>query len=212
MSGKKEERVSSVQLIPQLEQEVKDHPNSVVAVHRLALAYWRAERLEEAVKMFRRAADMDNTSFEIKVNLGALLFQMGRLEEGIEANEEALKIYPRSAEAHANIGSAYLQMQKWPEAAEAFKKALAINPEMVPAWTNLTTVLVELNELDDAVEAGRKATRLAPTFGLAHNNLAVALYYKGDQTGASEELSLAEHYGYPVHPEFKKKVSGGEAP
>jgi len=54
-------------LVSALEQEVAANPNNVVAVHRLALAYWRADRLEDAVKAFQKAIVLDPNSFELRV-------------------------------------------------------------------------------------------------------------------------------------------------
>lgn len=198
------------EVLKTLEAEVANSPSSVIAHHRLALGLLRAGRYDDAARSFIHALDIDPNSFEIRVNLGSLYFQLRRFEEGIEENKKALAVYPRSAEAMANIGAGFIQLGRWDDAASYFRQALSVKPEMVPAWTNLVTVLVELGSIDDAVAAGRKAVSLAPTFPLAHNNLAVALFHKGDFDEARQHLEEAKRLGYPVHPEFEERLSKEE--
>jgi len=199
-----DDKISS--LLEQLQVEAKNNPNSVIALHRLGLAYWRAERYDEAVAAFQKALEIDPYSFEIRSNLGVLYLQMGRLEEGIAENQNALEIYPEATEAMVNIGSAYIQQQNWEGALKYLQMAIEKKSDMVPALTNLVTVLIALNRIDEAIDVGKKAVSLAPTFGLAHNNLAVALYHKGDKAGALQHAMKAKAAGHPVQDDFLAKL------
>jgi tetratricopeptide (TPR) repeat protein len=85
------------QLIKDLEKEMENNSNSVIAALRLGIVYQNAERLEDAEFTFKYGLKIDPLSFETRLNLSTLYFQMGRLEDGINESKEALRIRPESA-------------------------------------------------------------------------------------------------------------------
>jgi len=90
-------------IINDLEKEVREHPNSVIAHHRLALAYWRGKRMNEAISEFEKALEIDPSSYEIRINLGTLFFQLGRIEDGIRENKTALDAHPVGSGIHRTL-------------------------------------------------------------------------------------------------------------
>lgn len=210
-----------------LEKEVKENPKSVFAHHRLAIGYWQAGKLEEAIQAFRRLLQLDPPNFEARINFGTLLAQMGYLEDAKRQFEYALKGYPSSPEAWINLGLVDLHLGNISEAKDCYLKALEIiqklkeDPEEyakkkvkiesaeLSLWVNLSTVYIEEGEFEKAVEYCQKALAKDPNLALAYNNLAVAYHYAGKAEKAREALEKAKSLGYPVTEELEKAVLEG---
>ncbi|NPB08777.1 MAG: tetratricopeptide repeat protein [Thermodesulfobacteria bacterium] len=209
-----------------LEKEVEENPKSVFAHHRLAIAYWQAGKLEEAVKAFRRLFELDPPNFEARINFGTLLAQMGHLEEAKKQFEYALKSYPSSPEALINLGLVHLHLGELEQAKECYLKALEAlekmkaHPELtekkkvkidaseISLLVNLSTIYVEEGDFEKAIECCRKALEKDPNLALAYNNMAVALYYAGRHEEARKALQKAKELGYPVPEELEKMIMG----
>ncbi len=209
-----------------LEQEVKENPKSVFAQHRLAIAYWQAGKIEEAIRAFRRLFELDPPNFEARINFGTLLAQMGHLEEARRQFQYALKAYPSSPEALINLGLVHFHLGELQEAKECYLKALEelekmkASPETVEKkeikirsaeislLVNLSTIYVEEGDFERAIECCQKALEKEPNLALAYNNMAVACHYAGKSEEARQALQKAKELGYPVSEELEKMILG----
>ncbi len=209
-----------------LEQEVKENPKSIFAHHRLAIAYWQAGKLEEAINTFRKLFELDPPNFEARVNFGTLLAQMGHLEEAKKQFEYALKSYPSSPEALINLGLVHFHLGEIKEAKDCYLKALEalekikadpgtsakkevkIQAAELSLLVNLSTIYVEEGDFEKAIECCQKALEKDPNLALAYNNLAVALHYAGRSEEARRALLKAKDLGYPVPEDLEKMILG----
>lgn len=211
-----------------LEKEVEENPKSIFAHHRLAIAYWQAGKLDQALKAFTELLKLDPPNFEARINFGTLLAQMGHLEDAKKQFEYALKGYPSSPEALVNLGLVHFHLGELEEAKKCYLKALEVLERLkevpeelekreikirsaeISALVNLSTVYIGQEEYAKAIECCQKALQEDESLALAYNNLAVAYFYSGEKDKAKEALKKAKDLGYPVAEDLEKMVFEGE--
>jgi tetratricopeptide (TPR) repeat protein len=196
------------EVIADLEKEVGEKPENIMARHQLGLVYRQAGRIDEAIAALEKVIEKDNQSMESMINLGAIFFERGDTDRALELNQRALKVSPKMAEAHVNIGLIRQHRNEVNEAIASYTTAVQIDPRLITAWINLTSAYTMLEEDDKAVEAARQAVTLEPDSPMARNNLAVALYFKGQFKEAKRNLDKARELGYSVDPRFVEALEG----
>lgn len=84
-------------------------------------------KLDNAVKAFQNALEIDPTFAIAHHNLGLTYKAMGILDRAVESYHRALKLNPYNAETHQNLGVVFLKMGRVPESLAAFKAAIALH-------------------------------------------------------------------------------------
>jgi tetratricopeptide (TPR) repeat protein len=111
--------------------------NLAAYYNNLADAYYRAKKIDEAVKTYELSAQTDPSSAaQAYFNIGAVLTNSGRPDEANAAFDKCLAADPNRAEAYYQkglnlLGKATLQGDKTiapPGTAEAFQKYLELSP------------------------------------------------------------------------------------
>ena len=124
----------------------------------LGAAFYEKEDYENALKVYRRAIELQPTNAKIHCNLGFLLWGLGDLTEAIKEYELSIKYAPDYAIAHNNLGVIYLddlaQIQK---ASECFKAALDFDPNYALAHYNYARCLAIRGEKIEAAKYYRAA-------------------------------------------------------
>jgi tetratricopeptide (TPR) repeat protein len=98
-------------------------------------------RIEEAVRQYELALEINPVHLTAHNNLGAIRFQQGRLDEAIAHFEAALAASPNYAKAHNNLGSCFLNQGKVDEAIAEYRRAVEIDPGYADAHRNLAIAL-----------------------------------------------------------------------
>lgn len=115
----------------------KQAQNLAAYYNNLADAYYRAKKVDDAVKTYELAAQTDPSSAgQAYFNIGAVLTNSGRPDEANAAFDKCLAADPNRAEAYYQkglnlLGKATLQGDKTvapPGTAEAFQKYLELSP------------------------------------------------------------------------------------
>ena len=124
----------------------------------LGAAFYEKEDYVNALKVYRRAIELQPTNAKIHCNLGFLLWGLGNLTEAISEYELSIKYDPTYAIAHNNLGVIYLddlaQIQK---AADCFKAALEYDPNYALAHYNYARCLSIKGEKVEAAKYYRAA-------------------------------------------------------
>jgi tetratricopeptide (TPR) repeat protein len=115
----------------------KQAQNLAAYYNNLADAYYRAKKIDDAVKTYELAAQTDPSSAaQAYFNIGAVLTNSGRPDDANAAFDKSLAADPNKAEAYYQkglnlLGKATLQGDKTiapPGTAEAFQKYLELSP------------------------------------------------------------------------------------
>jgi tetratricopeptide (TPR) repeat protein len=129
----------------------------------------KKDKPEEALIVFRQAAEMQPEVPLAWYNLGDTLLALGRYQEAIAALEKARALAPEAALVHYDLGLAFYRLEKWEEAAECFGRIAKGDPQLRRAWsvlglsalTNLALSVGEMGFWTQAREALRPALKKA---------------------------------------------------
>lgn len=163
-------------------------PSFVIAYNNLGHALLSEKRYEEAVKIFKRAVEVNPNYSKAQNNLGNALSELKRYDQAIAHYQLAIKIEPEYAEAFNNLANALRSSGQIKESVEYYSEAIRIDSEYDEAYFNLGITLSQLGELDNAIIQYQKALEINSRFTRAHNNLASLL---AQQKKVSEAIS---HY------------------
>ena len=150
-------------------------PDCAEAHHMLGVARMQQEKHAEAVEIFRRAIDLDDSQARYHSNLGSAYLRLGQWEKAIAALERALAYDPGFLDARYNLGVAYLELARLGDAEAEFRAVLRAQPQHLAACNNLGAVLIRQKRTDEALSCFRNCLDLEPQNPAFLVNLAFAL-------------------------------------
>jgi len=178
------------------------NPNSSLAHNNLGNLFLRNGRMDEAVKQFQKALEIEPRYALAHNNLGAAFYQLGRMDEAVTHYQQALEIEPRFAQAHNNLGIVLFEKGQVDEAIAHFQKALAVQPNNARIYNNFGKALLKKGETDGALRCFQKAVEITPDFAEAQENLGMMLFQKGQVDEAIVHYQKAAAL-QPVNAEFQ---------
>ncbi len=161
---------------------------------------------EEALTLYRKAADTNPGNEEIRFRLGVCLTQLKRLEEAASEYREAVRLRPKYPEAHNNLGNLLVRLNHLEEAISHFRAALEASPGNPKAHNNLGMALAKLGHVPEAVTEFRESVRLDPQSAEAWLNLANAYMAEHRYTDAVDPLREALRLNPKFVPAQKARV------
>jgi tetratricopeptide (TPR) repeat protein len=128
----------------------------------------RANEVEKALPLLRRAHDLLPDDVAIALNLAGAYILQGNHEHAIPILEHALAHEPENEMLWTNLGAAYLGNpvrageEQQQAAIEAFERALEINPIAPNVHYNLALIHRDRGEAEQAIRRFRQATQANP--------------------------------------------------
>lgn len=120
------------------------------------------ERIEEAVKAYRRALDEDPDLVAALINLANIRYSRDELAEAQALYERAIVLDPTYFEAHFNLGNIHHDHARYGDAELSYRAALALNNAYPDAHFYLAVTLEKMGRSVDARAHWRAYERLAP--------------------------------------------------
>ena len=117
---------------------------------------------DAALAHFRRAVELDESLAEARINLTALLVELGRAEEALPHGEAAVALRPDLVEARIALGDAFLVLGCLLDSRAAFGHAVRLDPERAQAAAGLGLSAVRLDLWDEGLAWLRRAVELDP--------------------------------------------------
>lgn len=173
---------------------VKADPTASVAdeLNNQAVELGLKNRYAEAVKLLRKAIEIEPNSIVIRKNLGIALFNLKDFDEAIKLLKQVLeKDVAVDAKTLVFLGEALFSVGNDEESLSAFQKALEIEPDNVIARYNYGTVLQELKQYEQALKEYDKAVALQPDLAKAFNNRGMTYFLLGNYRKAVADLQKA---------------------
>ena len=142
-------------------------PNNIVLQRTLGRGLYLYARetgntqlLPEAVRLLRRAYQLDSRDYETTVILGNALFEIGQTSDPSQFAEarrfylRALETRPDDANVRTDLGLSYFYERPSDprRAIEQYRRSLQINPRHEQALQNLTVALISTGEFGEAEE------------------------------------------------------------
>jgi tetratricopeptide (TPR) repeat protein len=134
----------------------------------LALAYFRLERKEEAVKHLEKAASLGPDDPKIQYQLGSAYVEMNTYDKAVAAFEKGLATNPDLAgdplalEATSTLGAVYFAQGDNDKAAAQFQKVLAAKPGTAGATLGMGKIHFSKGEVDKALALFEQVTAQHP--------------------------------------------------
>jgi len=114
-----------------LERVIAIDPGNMKAYDNLGLCYEALGRLDEAIKTYQRAVDLNRQAKAVSpwppLNLGTLLAKMEQLDDAEKYLRESLRADPRFAEAHYQLGVLLEKRGRDEQAILELEQAAALN-------------------------------------------------------------------------------------
>lgn len=120
------------------------------------------ERVDEAVKAYRRALEEDPDLVAALINLANIRYSRDELAEAQALYERAIVLDPSYFEAHFNLGNIHHDHAHYGEAEVSYREALALNNNYADAHFYLAVTLEKMGRAVDARAHWRAYERLAP--------------------------------------------------
>ncbi|HSM94017.1 MAG TPA: tetratricopeptide repeat protein [Anaeromyxobacteraceae bacterium] len=143
--------------------------------------------LDEAVKEFRKAIDLDPESAHAHDNLATVFAEKKRFREALAEYIAALELDPDAATAHYNLAN-FLATHGLDLAVEEYRASLALDPEHPDTHLNLGLTLADRGDAEEAERALRRAVELAPKDAYPRHELAALQMDGGDYRAAIGQL------------------------
>jgi tetratricopeptide (TPR) repeat protein len=102
-------------------------PDNSMALNYLGYMWAeKGQNLEEALRMIRRALELDPENAAYVDSLGWVYFRMGELPQAVEQLEKAARLLPTDGTVQEHLGDALRAIGKGAEARTAYRRALAL--------------------------------------------------------------------------------------
>ncbi len=122
----------------------------------------RQGRLEEAIRYFKRATELEPENSSYLTRLGYLLKITGKPDEAERAWLRAIRLTDKEPEPYVNLGSLMYERGFLKSAYQYYKKALEIDPNNYEALVGAANVIDDLGNFALAREMYEKAIKVAP--------------------------------------------------
>ena len=165
------------------EKMVELFPDLPGAHNNLGVFYARLGDWEKATGEYRRAIELDESTYEAHKNLGLVYAKQGLLEEAHEHYQMAIDSKPKYVEALNSQGLIFMQRGELEKAQRRFIEALA-EFEYAPAYNNLGTAYLREESFIAAIRAYKKAVALDEGNAVHYFNLGLALQKADQNEGA----------------------------
>jgi tetratricopeptide (TPR) repeat protein len=161
--GRLEDAVQTFQAL------VEHAPDVVEGRHNLAVAYARRGQQELAVAQFNEALRLQPDFRAARLDLTALLLEMGRFPDAIETLKVGLaaaiavieeRVSPELIELRYRLGLAYRMTGQRPQAIQELQAVVRWDPTHAGAHANLSYLHYQLHDFDHAWHHARRAESL----------------------------------------------------
>ena len=163
----------------ELRRCLEEEPGDATACNYYGSILAASGRFDEAMRMWRRAQELDPLSLVIRGGTGWTLFYARRYEEAIRESEKALEMDPTFVITHGVLGLAFGRLSRHTEAIAALQKAVEFSSG-TRYRADLAYVLAKAGRLDEARATLAEVERLSATRYVSPYYLASAHAALGD--------------------------------
>lgn len=173
------------------EDTVAKRPGSVIAQDNLGATLLKLGRLEEALRRFDTALEINPKSPYSRYNRGLALMKLERIDDARKEFEAAVAIQPRYAQARGMLANVLLKLNRPDEARKELELALSAQPEAPDLLNTLGQLQAAKRNWREAIDAYRRALGFRPDYAEAEFNLGMALLGAGNFREAMGHLERA---------------------
>jgi tetratricopeptide (TPR) repeat protein len=151
------------------------------------------KQYDEAIRLFKEAAEKDPTQHVIYANLADAYSQAKKYDDAAAAYQKAIELQPNEAAYYNNLGIVQGNAGKIDDATKALQKAAELNPPGAgQSYYNLGAVLTNKGRTKEASEAFKKAIEFNPQMAQAYYQLGIS--YFGQPDTIPEAIPVLEKF------------------
>ncbi len=176
-----------------------------------ANASYAARRPLEAIQLYRGYLGRYPDRADVRVFLGAALFNLGRAEDALGETRSALVLDNSYSRAYVLAGRIHASRHAWERAQQAFSEALRLNPGDRETRYFSGRAYYDENRFEKAIESFQRALAPGPGQSRVYENLGLASEALGRFAEAEQaykraiELSAGEYRPYLAYGVFLHK-------
>ena len=165
---------------------IKKFPKLPNLYNLLGLIYKKKVEIDNAIKAFEKAIEIQpNFAFAFN-NLGDIYKQIEKSELAISNYKRAIELNPGLVEPYNNLGNLYSKINKFSESITFFQKAIKINPKLFIVHHNLGMAYKARGEFDKAKKSFLEAIKIKPDFFYSYRNIGLLEKWKKNDNKISE--------------------------
>jgi tetratricopeptide (TPR) repeat protein len=162
-----------------------------LAHNNLGIALFALGALQEGLRQFETAVQLQPHSATAHFNLADALGRSGKSEEAIQENQQALRLRPDYPEARYNLAELLTALGRNQEAIAQYGEALRLDPDRAQTHCKLGNALARTGRLEDAIAHYERALQIEPDNAETHLNLGGALARLGKPEEAIQQYQEA---------------------
>ena len=172
------------------EQAIALGPNNAYAlVNYGSLILWEMSDPDSAIKLFRRAIELDPQNIVLKRQLARAMPSVGQAGEGIRILESIIAEHPDSAAGHRNLAELYSSWEfRHDKGIKALRRAFVLDPNHPPNSYWNAIIHWRLGDYDNTSLWMHHVARLVPDPEEAHVYAGWAFIAQRDLENAREEF------------------------
>jgi choline-sulfatase len=167
-----------------LQQALTEDPADPHLYYELGEQYEQAGRQNDAMNLYRAAAEKGIQSGRLHSRIGDLLVRAGRKDEAIPEYEKAAQFNPSDLQSQANLATAYLEKGRLDDAERVYKWTIAVDPAYGNAYNGLGVIAIQKQDPVTARGYFEKAVQFDPELADAQLNLGLIYKMAGDRERA----------------------------
>jgi len=179
-----------IDVISESKKLIKKFPEEIYLYNICGLSLQFIGKNLEAIIYFKKAIEIDNKNYVVKINLANSQKNLGDYSEAEKNYLEAIKNQPNNSSflSYYAIFKSHLLENK--EAIELFKKALKYSKNNLSLLGNLATAYQKIGDFINSKKICKKIFKINPNFVKAHIILNIFTDYKNNQKYLEELLRL----------------------
>ena len=169
-----------------LDKLVSQNKKHADAYNTLGVAYFRLQKLDKALEMYKKAVDINPENPIYLNNYGTTLSGLGDNVTAVKIIGEAIKRDINYTEAYNNMGIALMRIGDIQNSLQCFKKTLQLNPNHTRAMNSMAMALRKDNRHDEAIEIFKVLLDKEPENSHIYNNIGITLIQLGKYDDAAQ--------------------------
>ena len=153
---------AAVDSLAMLEHAVAKDSTKFDKVYALGVAYMDRERMQEALRVFEKANQLQPKNVKVLVNMGIAADAVGHPDEAQGYYSRALALTPADSMAACHMASSKYAQGKYDESMTMLREMIAKNPGAHCAYFTLGVAFADAGIYRDAIRMWKKVVELAP--------------------------------------------------
>lgn len=207
---------------PILNQMLVDNTRNPEVYQMLATISYDKGQFNKAIKIFKRALEIDPTYTDASVGLSIILNDLGKYDEGKQIFQEAQSrleaktgkqdpfIDEKLASKHEELADLYYQYKRYNEAIEQLTKAQKLSTRRAEITMRIAEAYVQLGQTDKAIKDLNLLIREYPHLVPARLKLGIIYYNSNNIADATEQWENILMRD-PQHPEALRYLKMAQA-